>query len=48
MRALDPLLDASIAFSFDRGGFERHAARFREGDLDVDLGGRVALVTGAS
>jgi NAD(P)-dependent dehydrogenase (short-subunit alcohol dehydrogenase family) len=44
----DRLLDASIAFSFDRSGFERHAARFDPDDLQVDLAGRVCLVTGAN
>ena len=45
---LDRLLDASIACSFDRSGYLRHAAGFVPGDLDVDLTGRVALVTGAN
>jgi NAD(P)-dependent dehydrogenase (short-subunit alcohol dehydrogenase family) len=47
-RALDALLDASILFSFDRSGFERHARRFRAQDLELDASGRVALVTGAN
>ncbi len=34
--------------SFDRLGFERHRRRFRPGDLDVDLEGRTALVTGGN
>ncbi|MCK6550283.1 SDR family NAD(P)-dependent oxidoreductase [Myxococcota bacterium] len=34
--------------SFDRTGFERHARGFRAADLDVDLTGRTALVTGAT
>ena len=44
----DALLDASILFSFDRSGFERHARRFAAGDLAVDLTGRVCVVTGAN
>jgi NAD(P)-dependent dehydrogenase (short-subunit alcohol dehydrogenase family) len=44
----DRLLDASILFSFDRSGYRRHAARFARDDLEVDLSGRVALVTGAN
>jgi len=44
----DPVLDATILFSFDRSGFERHARRFREGDLEVDLSGRTLLVTGGN
>lgn len=44
----DALLDASILFSFDRSGLRRHARAFAPGDLDVDLAGRVCLVTGAN
>jgi len=42
------LLDASIYFSFDRTGFERHARHFDPRDLDVDLSDRTYLVTGAN
>jgi NAD(P)-dependent dehydrogenase (short-subunit alcohol dehydrogenase family) len=45
---LDRLLDISIFFSFDRSGFQRHAADFGPDDLAVDLAGRVCLVTGAN
>lgn len=45
---LDSILDASVVFSFDRSGYRRHAARFDSGDLDVDLSGKRALVTGAN
>ena len=41
-------LDKSIVFSFDKNGFRRHARRFDASDLDVDLTGRVCLVTGAN
>ncbi len=44
----DSVLDRSIVFSFDRSGFLRHARGFHPGDLDVDLAGRVCLVTGAN
>jgi NAD(P)-dependent dehydrogenase (short-subunit alcohol dehydrogenase family) len=44
----DALLDASILFSFDRSGFERHARNFAARDLAVDLTGRVCVVTGAN
>ena len=44
----DAVLDRSIVFSFDRSGFVRHARSFRPDDLDVDLCGRVCLVTGAN
>ena len=44
----DALLDASIVCSFDRSGFLRHAHTFSAGDLEVDLAGRVCLVTGAN
>jgi NAD(P)-dependent dehydrogenase (short-subunit alcohol dehydrogenase family) len=47
-RCLSPLADASVLLSFDRGGFALHSAGFRERDLDVDLTGRRALVTGAN
>jgi NAD(P)-dependent dehydrogenase (short-subunit alcohol dehydrogenase family) len=45
---LDAALDRSVFFSFDRSGYARHAAAFASEDLDVDLSGRVALVTGAN
>ncbi len=45
---LDSLLDRTIVFSFDRTGYRRHAAGFVPGDLDVDLSGKVAIVTGAN
>lgn len=44
----DAILDRSILWSFDRSGFLRHAHRFRDDDLDVDLTGRVCLITGAN
>lgn len=48
MGLLDRALDASIALSFDRSGFERHAKRFDAGDLEVSMEGRTCLVTGAN
>lgn len=42
------LLDASIVRSFDRSGFLRHERGFDLADLEVDLHGRVCLVTGAN
>jgi dehydrogenase/reductase SDR family protein 12 len=45
---LDAVLDRTILFSFDRSGFLRHAGRFSPDDLDVDLTGRVCVVTGAN
>ena len=47
-RAISRLLDASIILSFDRTGYRRHAAVFDPTDLQVDLTGRVCLVTGAN
>ena len=47
-KSRDAVLDASILCSFDRSGFRRHARTFDAGDLDVDLSGRVCLVTGAN
>lgn len=48
MNALDTLLDLSIVKSFDQSGFERHRRLFDPGDLQVDLSGKVILVTGAN
>ena len=45
---LSRLLDASILLSFDRTGYRRHAAAFDPADLQVNLAGRVCLVTGAN
>lgn len=42
------VLDASIYWSFDASGFERHALGFAPTDLDVDLRGQTCLVTGAN
>ncbi|MBK8599074.1 MAG: SDR family NAD(P)-dependent oxidoreductase [Holophagales bacterium] len=44
----DSVLDASVVFSFGRSGFRRHARRFDPGDLEVDLSGKTAFVTGAN
>lgn len=46
--ALRPVADRSLLLSFDRLGYRLHALAFREDDLDVDMGGRVCLVTGAN
>ena len=45
---LSALLDASIYFSFDASGFRRHARGFDPSDIDVDMGGKRCLVTGAN
>jgi NAD(P)-dependent dehydrogenase (short-subunit alcohol dehydrogenase family) len=42
------LLDPTIAGAFGRPGFQARALTFDPRDLDVDLSGRVCLVTGAS
>ena len=42
------LLDLTIVRSFDRSGFERHRKGFDPVDLQVDLSGKVFLVTGAN
>lgn len=44
----DRLADASIFFSFDRTGYERHARRFDPADEDITLEGKRILVTGAN
>lgn len=48
MGLLDSVLDASVVFSFDKNGFERHARRFVESDLQRSLRGVAVVVTGAN
>lgn len=48
MALTDSLLDLVPVFSYDRGGFRRHARGFDPADLQVDLRGRVVLITGAT
>lgn len=48
MGLFDKALDASVLFSFDKSGFERHARRFVDADLRVSMQGKVVLVTGAN
>lgn len=48
MSWLGRLKDRSVLFSFDRSGFQRHAVTFRAGDLEVELSGKVCLITGAN
>ncbi len=45
---IDSVLDASVFWSFDASGYRRHARNFHPQDLNVDLSGRVMLVTGAN
>lgn len=45
---LDRLLDATIVLSFDRTGFRRHAAAWRDDVDERSLRGLVCLVTGAN
>ncbi len=47
-RLWDRAADASIYFSFDRTGFERHQRAFLAEDLSVDLSGKRCLITGAN
>lgn len=42
------LLDASVWFSFDRSGYERHARGWDPRDLELDARDRRCLVTGAN
>lgn len=42
------IVDPTIVLSFDRTGYLVHSLTFEAGDLDVDLRGKVCLVTGAS
>jgi len=48
MWTLDTILDRSIVFSFDRGGFLRHQRNFDSGSLKVDLRNKTCLITGAN
>lgn len=48
MTLRDRLLDASVYFSFDRTGFERHQRGFDPADLAADLSGQRYAVTGAN
>lgn len=45
---LSRVLDPTIVLSFDRTGYRRHAVGFTPEDLDRDLAGRRAVVTGAN
>ena len=47
-RFLGALVDPFVVSSFDRTGFRIHSLRFEPDDLDVDLGGRRCLITGAN
>jgi NAD(P)-dependent dehydrogenase (short-subunit alcohol dehydrogenase family) len=47
-RALTPIVDPTIALSFDKTGFAIHSLNFDAGDLDVDLSEKRCLVTGAN
>lgn len=48
MAPFDWLLDKSIFFSFDQSGYQRHQKSFNQTDLDVDMSGKVCIVTGAN
>lgn len=45
---IDNFLDKSIYFSFDRSGFIRHQRDFNEDDLQYDMRGKFALITGGT
>jgi dehydrogenase/reductase SDR family protein 12 len=47
-KALSRVLDPTIVLSFDRSGFQRHALGFDAADLECDLSGRRAVITGAN
>jgi NAD(P)-dependent dehydrogenase (short-subunit alcohol dehydrogenase family) len=47
-RLLTPIVDPTIALSFDRTGFAIHSLNFDPDDLDVDLSTKRCLVTGAN
>jgi len=47
-RGLSRLVDPTVLLSFDRTGFALHSLAFDPHDLEVDLGSRRCLVTGAN
>src|SRR5512139_424964 len=48
-RALDTILDATVALSYGNTGYKyRRALLWKHGDLDVDLTGKVCAITGAN
>ncbi len=47
-RTLGTLLDPTVVLSFDRTGFAIHSLGFDPDDLEVDLGGKRCLITGAN
>ena len=47
-RGLSRLVDASVVLSFDRTGFAVHSLAFDPQDLQVEMGSRRCLVTGAN
>ena len=48
MGLFDDLLDRSVFYSFDRSGFLRHKRAFDDTEMEVSMGGKVCLVTGAN
>jgi len=47
-RILGAVLDPTIVLSFDHTGFLVHQTQFRPGDLEVNMRGKICLVTGAN
>ena len=47
-RTFDTLLDKNVVLSYTRLGYVLRQATWRDADLDVDMTGRVCLVTGAT
>lgn len=45
---LGSVLDKTIVFSFDQTGYRLHSSSFVADDVDVDMTGRVCLITGAN
>ena len=45
---VDTTLDKSIVFSFDQTGYYRHRHSFGPADTNVDMRGKVCLITGAN
>ncbi len=47
-RVVSCLIDPTVVLSFDRTGYFVHSSMFRDEDLEVDVHGKVCLITGAN
>ena len=47
-RFLSTIFDPSIIFSYDRTGYYIHSLYFKHEDIDIDMSGKICLITGAN